>query len=109
MVAQELSRETLKGVLEFSIQLARDAGKLILEGSDAILRSPAEAVEEKKNSVNIFFEIPFPMPIRIKLVTPISRNALIHVSEQREQVISLLTHVGPSKPLLAQSLWFWIE
>ena len=53
MVAQELSRETLKGVLEFSIQLARDAGKLILEGSDAILRSPAEAVEEKKNSVDL--------------------------------------------------------
>ena len=53
MVAQELSGETLKGVLEFSIQLARDAGKLILEGSDAILRSPAEAVEEKKNSVDL--------------------------------------------------------
>ncbi|THH04881.1 hypothetical protein EW145_g5204 [Phellinidium pouzarii] len=53
MSANSLSGESLKELLKFSIELAREAGKLILEGSDAILRSAAEAVEEKKNSVDL--------------------------------------------------------
>ncbi|KAH8119751.1 hypothetical protein DFH11DRAFT_1739083 [Phellopilus nigrolimitatus] len=53
MVSNNLTSENLKEILGFSIKLAREAGKLILEGSDAILRSAAEAVEEKKNSVDL--------------------------------------------------------
>lgn len=53
MSAYTLTPGILKELLAFSTALARDAGKLILEGSDAILRSAAEAVEEKKNSVDL--------------------------------------------------------
>ncbi|EJD03490.1 inositol monophosphatase [Fomitiporia mediterranea MF3/22] len=53
MASSELSSENLKEILEFSKVLAREAGKLILEGSDAILRSNADAVGEKKNSVDL--------------------------------------------------------
>lgn len=48
-----LSRTELDAVLQFSIRLGHEAGKLILEGSDAILRSAAGPVEEKKNSVDL--------------------------------------------------------
>ncbi|KAH8119750.1 inositol monophosphatase [Phellopilus nigrolimitatus] len=53
MASNNLTSEKLKEILGVSIKLAREAGKLILEGSDAILRSAAEAVEEKKNSVDL--------------------------------------------------------
>ena len=53
MTTPTLTENDLKEVLEFSIKLARKAGELILEGSDAISRQPAEAVEEKKNSVDL--------------------------------------------------------
>ncbi|EJD03491.1 inositol monophosphatase [Fomitiporia mediterranea MF3/22] len=53
MAANELSEKDLKEILDFSIALARDAGKLILEGSDNILRSAAGAVDEKKNSTDL--------------------------------------------------------
>lgn len=53
MSSSTLTNEELKGILDFSINLAREAGKLILEGSDAIARSAAEAIEEKKNSVDL--------------------------------------------------------
>ena len=43
----------LKEILEFSIGLAREAGKLIAEGSEAILRSSPDAVDVKKNSVDL--------------------------------------------------------
>lgn len=48
-----LTRTELEAILQFSIALGREAGKLILEGSDAILRSAAGSVEEKKNSVDL--------------------------------------------------------
>ena len=56
MSLNNLSDQDLKEILQFSISLAYDAGKLILDGSDAILTSPAEAVDEKKNSVDLVTE-----------------------------------------------------
>ncbi|KAI5119713.1 hypothetical protein M0805_001427 [Coniferiporia weirii] len=53
MSTTSLSSDVYKELLQFSIELARRAGLLILEGSDAILRSAAEAIEEKKNSVDL--------------------------------------------------------
>jgi myo-inositol-1(or 4)-monophosphatase len=53
MSSPTLTDESLKAVLKFSIELAREAGKVIIEGSDAIARQPAEVVEEKKNSVDL--------------------------------------------------------
>ena len=53
MSSKELSLEEWKEVLNFSMRLARDAGQVIVKGSDDILRSAAEAVEEKKNSVDL--------------------------------------------------------
>jgi len=38
------------GLLRFTIDLARRAGALILEGSHAIKRSQAQAVNQKKNA-----------------------------------------------------------
>ena len=43
----------LASLLQFSIALAREAGELISQGSDAILSSEAEEVEDKKNSVDL--------------------------------------------------------
>ena len=53
MSSKELTLEDWKEVLHFSMRLARDAGQVIVKGSDDILRSAAEAVEEKKNSVDL--------------------------------------------------------
>ena len=52
-LSKELSLEEWKDVLSFCLHLARDAGKVIVKGSEDILRSAAEAVEEKKNSVDL--------------------------------------------------------
>ena len=51
-----LSNTELQAILGFSIELGREAGKLILEGSHAILHSAAGPVEEKKNSVDLVTE-----------------------------------------------------
>ena len=53
MTSQTLPETKLSEVLHFSITLAREAGKLILEGSEVIARSAADAVDEKKNSVDL--------------------------------------------------------
>lgn len=46
----------LSNILKFSLKLAREAGVVILEGSDAILRSKTDEIEEKKNSVDLVTE-----------------------------------------------------
>ena len=51
-----LSDIDLKSLLDFSIHLAREAGQLILKGSDAILTASGNSVEEKKNSVDLVTE-----------------------------------------------------
>jgi myo-inositol-1(or 4)-monophosphatase len=58
MSTHTLSEVELKSLLEFSISLAREAGQLILKGSDAILSASAGggSVEEKKNSVDLVTE-----------------------------------------------------
>ena len=43
----------MNDILGFSIELARLAGQIILQGSDAILRSTSDDVEEKKNAVDL--------------------------------------------------------
>jgi myo-inositol-1(or 4)-monophosphatase len=53
---KDLSVDDLRGVLEFSVALARKAGQLILEGSRAIQAASADAVDEKKNSVDLVTE-----------------------------------------------------
>lgn len=53
MATTELSINEWKEVLAFCMRLARSAGPIIVKGSDDILRSAAEAVEEKKNSVDL--------------------------------------------------------
>lgn len=53
VLIMSLSKSDLEEILRFSIVLGREAGKLILEGSDAILHSTAGPVEEKKNSVDL--------------------------------------------------------
>lgn len=53
MTPNSLNAEKLEELLDFSISLGREAGKLILEGSDVIQRSAADAVGEKKNSVDL--------------------------------------------------------
>ena len=54
MTVVELSAAELKSVLDFTIKLARTAGDLILQGSQAI-RSSGN-VDEKKNSVDLVTE-----------------------------------------------------
>ena len=54
MTVVELSAADLKSVLDFTIKLARTAGDLILQGSQAI-RSSGN-VDEKKNSVDLVTE-----------------------------------------------------
>ena len=58
MSSQALSEPELNSLLEFSITVAREAGQLILKGSDAILSalSGGNSVEEKKNSVDLVTE-----------------------------------------------------
>ena len=54
MTAVELSAADLKSILDFTTELARTAGDLILQGSQAI-RSSGN-VDEKKNSVDLVTE-----------------------------------------------------
>lgn len=53
MASTELTADDLKNILTFSIQLAREAGKVIVEGSAAILSSSSNQIEEKKNAVDL--------------------------------------------------------
>lgn len=53
-MAGALSQAELQSILEFTVALARKAGELILEGSEAIRASGA--VDEKKNSVDLVTE-----------------------------------------------------
>ncbi len=53
-MATQLSQADLQSILDFTIGVAREAGELILEGSDAIRTS--SAVDEKKNSVDLVTE-----------------------------------------------------
>ncbi|KAJ7597904.1 hypothetical protein C8J56DRAFT_773553 [Mycena floridula] len=55
MSTTELSPDDLRSILEFTIALARTAGKIILEGSEAI-QSVGSDVELKKNSVDLVTE-----------------------------------------------------
>jgi len=54
MTSIKLSDADLQSILEFTSALARKAGELILEGSDAIAASGS--VDEKKNSVDLVTE-----------------------------------------------------
>ena len=54
MSSVELSTADLRSILEFTSTLARKAGDLILEGSEAIAASGN--VDEKKNSVDLVTE-----------------------------------------------------
>ncbi|KAJ7786664.1 hypothetical protein B0H16DRAFT_1356026 [Mycena metata] len=57
MSVPELSPKNLESILEFTVALARTAGDLILEGSDAIQSATASKdVNEKKNSVDLVTE-----------------------------------------------------
>jgi myo-inositol-1(or 4)-monophosphatase len=57
MATQQLTLADLKGILEYSISVARKAGALILRGSDAITSASSQSgVEEKKNSVDLVTE-----------------------------------------------------
>lgn len=56
MVTTELSATDLKSILDFSMTLARTAGKLILEGSEVIQSIGGSDVDEKKNSVDLVTE-----------------------------------------------------
>ncbi|KAF7303138.1 Inositol-1-monophosphatase [Mycena kentingensis (nom. inval.)] len=51
-----MSELDLREILEFSVALARRAGKLILEGSEAIQSASASSVNEKKNAVDLVTE-----------------------------------------------------
>ncbi|KAF8634875.1 hypothetical protein AX15_000629 [Amanita polypyramis BW_CC] len=57
MATQQLTPADLQNILEFSIDVARKAGALILRGSDAITSANFESdVGEKKNSVDLVTE-----------------------------------------------------
>lgn len=53
-MSTELSSTDLQSILEFTTALSRTAGKLILEGSEAIQASGT--FDEKKNSVDLVTE-----------------------------------------------------
>lgn len=55
MSTSKLTPADLKAILSFTVNLARKAGSLILEGSVAI-QSPSSNVNEKKNSVDLVTE-----------------------------------------------------
>ncbi|KAJ4471862.1 hypothetical protein C8J55DRAFT_563522 [Lentinula edodes] len=55
MSATELSADDLKQILAFTVALARKAGELIMEGSEAIQLAGSN-VDEKKNSVDLVTE-----------------------------------------------------
>ncbi|KAJ6609363.1 hypothetical protein B0H10DRAFT_2297879 [Mycena sp. CBHHK59/15] len=57
MSISELTTADLESILEFTVALARTAGELILEGSEAIQSATAaKDVNEKKNSVDLVTE-----------------------------------------------------
>jgi len=56
MSTLELSIADLQQILSFTTTLARKAGALILEGSQAIQSAPAKDINEKKNSVDLVTE-----------------------------------------------------
>jgi myo-inositol-1(or 4)-monophosphatase len=56
MSTPELSLADLQQILTFTTALARKAGALILEGSQAIQSAPAGDINEKKNSVDLVTE-----------------------------------------------------
>jgi myo-inositol-1(or 4)-monophosphatase len=56
MSVTELSASDLQQILAFTTTLARKAGDLILEGSQAIQLAPAKDINEKKNSVDLVTE-----------------------------------------------------
>ncbi|KAJ7150414.1 hypothetical protein C8R46DRAFT_1179681 [Mycena filopes] len=57
MSVPQLTTQELESILEFTVALARTAGELILEGSDAIQSATASKdVNEKKNSVDLVTE-----------------------------------------------------
>ena len=51
-----LTPSDLRDILAFTVNLARTAGKLILEGSHAIQNASASDIGEKKNSVDLVTE-----------------------------------------------------
>ncbi|KAE9400987.1 hypothetical protein BT96DRAFT_856891 [Gymnopus androsaceus JB14] len=55
MSVKELSANDLKIILDFTVNLARKAGELIIEGSEAIQLAGSN-VDEKKNSVDLVTE-----------------------------------------------------
>lgn len=55
MSATELSADDLKQILAFTVTLARKAGELIMEGSEAIQLAGSN-VDKKKNSVDLVTE-----------------------------------------------------
>jgi 3'-phosphoadenosine 5'-phosphosulfate (PAPS) 3'-phosphatase len=56
MPTTELGSADLQDILQFTVSLARNAGKLILEGSEAIQSASANNVSEKINSVDLVTE-----------------------------------------------------
>jgi myo-inositol-1(or 4)-monophosphatase len=56
MPAHELTSADLQAILQFTVSLARTAGNLILEGSEAIQLASSNDVSEKKNSVDLVTE-----------------------------------------------------
>lgn len=54
MSSSDLTASDLRSILEFTVTLARTAGEIILQGSQAILSSGN--VDEKKNSVDLVTE-----------------------------------------------------
>lgn len=52
MPIRELSADDLQGILQFTIQLAYEAGDLILEGSKEIQKANS-SVDEKLNAVDL--------------------------------------------------------
>lgn len=57
MSTPNLSSKDLQDILTFVVDLARQAGDLILEGSEAIQQAPSDSgVGEKKNSVDLVTE-----------------------------------------------------
>jgi myo-inositol-1(or 4)-monophosphatase len=56
MAHNPLNPVELREILEFTIELARKAGTLMLEGSHAIQRAGSGGVGEKKNAVDLVTE-----------------------------------------------------
>ena len=56
MPIQTLNSQDLQVILQFTINLARSAGKIILEGSEAIQSASSSDISEKKNSVDLVTE-----------------------------------------------------